>query len=270
MSLLPTNKNHISFSEIKNWNECSWRHHLAYVKKIDMFVPNVHVAVGTATHNTIEHFLKTKEMKPSIAREYLEKYLEDNGANEKFVKYSVDDEMKRIASMLNDVPTFLDENYPNWEFIAAEEQLMESVKTLMEGHDEVTFKGFIDCVIAVPGKKEGTKQYHLLDWKTASRPWGKEKLRDDNVMMQLKLYKKFWSEKHKIDMKDIRCAYIVLIKTAKPGKHCQKVDVSVGDVSAKRSLDVIDNMLTAMKNGIKIKNRMACKWCDFKGTEWCP
>ena len=234
-----------------------------------MFVPNVHVAMGTATHNTIEDFLKTKEMKPEIAQKYLEKYIEDNKDHEKFQPFSVEDEMKKIRSILNDVPAFLDEKYPGWEFVAAEEQLQENVKNLVEGHDEIQFKGFIDCVISVPGKKEGTKQYHLLDWKTASRPWGKDKMRDDNVMMQLKLYKKFWSEKHNVEMKDIRCAYIVLIKSAKPGKHCQKIDVSVGEISAGKSLRVIDNMLTAVKNGIKIKNRSACKWCDFKNTEHC-
>jgi hypothetical protein len=138
------------------------------------------------------------------------------------------------------------------------------------GHDEVSFKGFIDCIISTPGKKEGTKVYHIIDFKTASRPWGKDKFRDENVMMQLRLYKKFWSEKHKVDMKDIRCAFVVLIKGAKPGKHCQRVDVSVGDVSAKKSLDVIDNMLTAVKSGMKIKNRSACRWCSFKDTPDCP
>ena len=33
----PTGKPHISFSEIKQWKECPYRHKLAYVDKIETF-----------------------------------------------------------------------------------------------------------------------------------------------------------------------------------------------------------------------------------------
>lgn len=265
--MLPTGKEHISFSEIKTWSECSFRHYLAYVKKVDMFVPNVHVSFGTAVHNTIENFLKTKQMDSNIARDYLEKYLEDNSENEKFKKYDVSKEMEKINSILEDVPKFLDENFENWEYVNAEEALMESLERLVESHKEIKFKGYIDCVIAVPGKKD-KKMYWLIDWKTASRPWDRYKIED--AKLQLVLYKKFWSEKHGIDMKDIRCGFVTLIKSAKSGSHCRLIPVSVGDTSAGKSLTVIDNFLSSVKDGMKIKNRSACRWCDFKDTEHCP
>lgn len=264
--MLPTGKAHISFSEIKNWSECSYRHYLSYIKKIDKFVPNVHVSMGTATHNIIENFLKTKEIKPEIGKKYLEKYLLDNVDHEKFVKFDVEKEMIKITSIVNDIPTFLDETFPGWTYEDAEEQLFEGLELLVEDHKEVSFKGFIDAVISVPGKND-KKMYWLLDWKTSSRPWQRQKIEESKL--QLTLYKKFWAEKHKIDMKDIRCAFVVLIKGAKPGKHCQKIDVSVGDVSAGKSLVVIDNFISSMKDGIKIKNRSACRWCDYKDTEHC-
>ncbi len=265
--MLPTGKAHISFSEIKNWSECSFRHHLAYVKKINKFVPNVHVSLGTATHNIIENFLKTKKIDTEIGKKYLEKYLVDNADHEKFVKFDVEKEMIKVSSIANDVPAFLDEHFPDWKYEDAEEQLFEGLEKLVESHADVSFKGFIDAVISVPGKG-GKKVYWLIDWKTASRPWDRYKIEDSKL--QLTLYKKFWAEKHKVDMKDIRCAFVVLIKGAKPGKHCQKIDVSVGDISAGKSLVVIDNFLSSVKNGIKIKNRSACKWCDYRDTEDCP
>ncbi len=266
--MLPTGKNHISFSEIKNWQECSWRHHVSYVLKVDTFVPNVHVAIGTATHSTLEHFLKTKEIEPDIARKYLTKYLKENEDHEKFEKFDVEKEMKKITSILGDIPAWFEEQFPNWEFFSAEEPLMESISHLVEGHDEVSFKGFIDCAISVPDAKDASKKkVWLIDFKTASRPFDRYKI--DESKLQLTLYKKFWSEKHKMDMKDIRCAFVVLIKTAKPGKHCQRVDISVGDVSAGKSLTVIDNFLSSMKAGVKIKNRTACRYCLFKDTEHC-
>ena len=33
--MFPTGKPHVSFSEIKAWKECSWRHKLIYIDKID-------------------------------------------------------------------------------------------------------------------------------------------------------------------------------------------------------------------------------------------
>jgi len=265
--MLPTGKAHISFSEIKNWSECSFRHYLTYVKKIDMFVPNIHVAFGSATHNIIENFLKNKTMDTEIGRKYLEKYLEDNKDHEKFKPYNVEKEMEKVTSIVNDVPKFLDENFPNWSYVDAEEFLMEGLEKLVESHKDVSFKGFIDAVISVPGKND-KKIYWLLDWKTSSRPWDRYKIED--AKLQLVLYKKFWAEKHGIDMKDIRCGFVTLIKSAKSGSHCRLIPVSVGEVSAGKSLTVIDNFLTSLKDGIKIKNRTACRFCDFKDTEHCP
>ena len=36
MTTFPTGKPHISFSEIKNWHECGWRHKLTYIDKIKL------------------------------------------------------------------------------------------------------------------------------------------------------------------------------------------------------------------------------------------
>ena len=36
-SMFPTGKPHISFSEIKQWKECAYRHKLTYIDKIDVF-----------------------------------------------------------------------------------------------------------------------------------------------------------------------------------------------------------------------------------------
>ena len=38
--LLPTGKPHVSFSEVKVWKECSYRHKLAYVDKLDTYENN--------------------------------------------------------------------------------------------------------------------------------------------------------------------------------------------------------------------------------------
>ena len=60
--LLPTGKPHVSFSEVKIWKECSYRHKLAYVDKLDVYENNPYADYGTAVHNAIENYLKTRTM----------------------------------------------------------------------------------------------------------------------------------------------------------------------------------------------------------------
>ena len=48
---------HVSYSEIKLWNECSHKHKLQYIDKIDGFKGNLHTAFGTAIHSVCERGL---------------------------------------------------------------------------------------------------------------------------------------------------------------------------------------------------------------------
>lgn len=266
---LPTGKPHISFSELRDWMECSWRHKLRHVQKIDLGTPSTNLSFGTATHAVIEHFLKTKETDLSIPQKILEEDWKLYGDSEDFQKNSIEKFMAIITNIMADIPTFLNETFPGWELVEAEENLYEDLQVFFERHAGVSFKGFIDAVIRVPGKKEGQFLYWILDWKTANRPWNLQKIKDDKTRMQLVLYKKFWTTKHNVPMKDVRCGFVTIVKTSKPGKFCKLLPVSVGDVTAGKSLIVLNNGLASIKRGMALKNRDACTWCEFKNTEHC-
>ena len=45
---------HVSFSELKIWKECPWKHKLVYLDKLKGFEGNEHTAFGTAIHSTYE------------------------------------------------------------------------------------------------------------------------------------------------------------------------------------------------------------------------
>ena len=47
-------KKHISYSEIKIWNECSYKHKLVYIDEVKQFLGNEHTAFGTAVHEVCE------------------------------------------------------------------------------------------------------------------------------------------------------------------------------------------------------------------------
>ncbi len=51
-------KQHISFSELKTWAECPFKHRLVYIDKIKGFTGNAFTAYGTAIHSVCEHIAK--------------------------------------------------------------------------------------------------------------------------------------------------------------------------------------------------------------------
>ena len=55
LDLLPTGKQHVSYSEIAEWMDCSWRHKLKHVDKIDDGDRgSIHTEFGQVIHNGME------------------------------------------------------------------------------------------------------------------------------------------------------------------------------------------------------------------------
>jgi PD-(D/E)XK nuclease superfamily protein len=261
--LLPTGKPHISFSEQGDWTACSWRHKLKHVMKVDMFKPGPLMDFGTAVHAACEDYLKTRTMKPEIACEMITRLWEANKAHPGFEPETIPTFHKEATEILADVPTWLEGSFPGWEFIDAEHELYEPI----EGKPHA-FKGFIDGVIKCKGPKDKDLIW-LLDWKTTGWGWSADKKGDPAVCAQLVLYKSFWSTKTGTDPKAVRCGFVLLKRSAKPGKHCELVTTSVGEVTTGRALTVINNMLSSVKKGIALKNRNSCTFCDYRGTPHC-
>ena len=91
-----------------------------------------------------------------------------------------------------------------------------------------------------------------------------------NVQLQLVLYKNFWSQKHNIDPKDVRCAFGLLKRDGKPGNCVSFLPISVGPVPTQRALSIIDNHVRSVQRGFFPKNRSSCRFCDFENTPDCP
>ena len=262
--VLPTGKPHVSFSEVKTWKDCSYRHHLTHVKKIDFFKPSPVLEFGTAVHASCEKYLLTREMDVKLCHDALDEAWAKHSGQEEFSEKALKVAKAESEVILSEVPAFLDREFPDWSVVDAEHALYES----MEGHPHA-FKGFIDGVIKCKGKR-GEDLYWIIDWKTSGRGWFREQKADETKKYQLALYKNYWSKKNpQVPFKDIRCAFVILKKAAKAGEHCELFSVSMGDVPVQRSLKVVGSMLTSVKRGVAIKNRDSCTWCEFKGTEHC-
>ena len=272
-SIWPTGKPHISFSELSNWIECGWRYRLLYIERLGTeggLTP--HVGFGTAVHDANENYLKTRVMDVTIAHDIMSKWWKDHEdafVNGPFPDWSpegygsLDDWHTIIDRILADVPGFLDEKFPGWKCFGAEEYLYETI----EGHP-IKFKGFIDGALEVVDAR-GKKKYYLIDWKTCGWGWSVEKKRDFNVQLQLILYKNYWSKKHNIDPRDVKCAFVLLKRDGRPGKSIDIVPVSVGPSTSAKGLRVIDNYARAINRGFFLKNRNSCRFCEFNNTEHC-
>ena len=271
--LLPTGKPHVSFSEIKNWKECAYRHKLTYIDKIDMFEPSPYLDFGTAVHEGCETLLETKQInKPKLLKDITDAWKKHGFDKPEWYEkmpgwykhVPVEEWCEWAENMWNDVPDFLDKEFPGWEVIKAEESLYEPIDGTF-----VKFKGFIDAVIVAPDKR-GNDKVWILDWKTAqSYGWRREKKQDILMTSQLILYKHFWSKKHNVPLKDIRCGFILLKRGAKPGNVCELVPVSVGPKSLDRATKMMNNMIKAVSKGFYLKNRNSCKFCPYKDTKYC-
>lgn len=275
LPLLPTGKPHVSFSEVKCWKECSFRHKLMHIDKIDIGEPSPYLPFGTAVHAGCESLIETKQIDRSkLLQDFKSEWEKFNFDDPAWVskqpgwyKHEPLDVWSTWANqMWDDVLGFLDGKFPGWEIFKAEEELYEEIEGL-----DVKFKGFIDGVLRVPNKKGNGHIYWIIDWKTAqSYGWKREKKQDILMTAQLILYKHFWAQKHGIPLKDIRCGFILLKRAAKPGKICELVTVSVGPTALERANKIVRSMVSSVRRGVHLKNRNACGFCPYQGTKHCP
>jgi len=275
----PTGKPHVSFSEVSIWKTCSWKHKLTYIDKVAPFETSVHLEYGTIMHDALEHFLEHKELKINEVKQRLtQKWLEcqfdlEDNIRERHIiaeqqgwKYRhnyLDEWLQWSETALLGISGFMNKNYPEWEFVSAEEELYESID------DEMSFKGFIDGIIKYKkGKKD---KYVIIDWKTAGpRGWDRDKKTDIKTTAQLMLYKYYWGAKNNISYRDIACNFVLIRRGIKtPEKVCQIVEVSAGDKSMMKANKLVKNMINTVKKGMFLKNRNSCKFCPFLNTEHC-
>lgn len=254
---------HISYSELKNWSECTWRHKLLYVDKIEVGQGTEHTCYGTAVHETVENMLlgKISDLYPYFNKIFTEE-LEKIGISEDTELASQMREQV-IGTFEKVVPT-LDEYFEDkngWSVVTTEEPLYESVN--LESSGDYKFKGFIDLVI-----KDGNGHFHVIDWKTCSWGWDARKKSDILYARQLVLYKHYYAQKYDINPRAISTHFGLLKRTAKK-KRIELFRVTSGERKTKNSLDFLQKALYNITNKRHLKNKLSCRWCPFKDTEHC-
>ena len=270
----PTGKKHISFSEVKQWKECSYRHKLVYIDKVDTFEPSPYLNFGTAVHEGCESLLENKTVDSKKILSVMRDAWKDNDFENPewynkqpgWYKHEPISVWESWAeNSWDEILAYLDKTFPGWECFNAEEELYEEIED-----KSLKFKGFIDGVLKVPKSRGTGHVYWIIDWKTSGAwGWNRQKKQDLGITAQLILYKHFWSKKHNIPLKDIRCGFVLLKRGGKKGKICELVDVSVGPKTLVKGIKMMNNMISAVRRGIFLKNRHSCKFCPYYNTAHC-
>ena len=278
-NLLPTGKMHVSFSEVKQWKECSYRHKLIYIDGLRDESSSPMVEFGSIIHRALEKFLKSgiidkDTMIVDLNRVWDEKKFDSEEhiiletAKSKKSGYTyehvpIEEWISFGKKNLDDAKEFLDTNFPGYKVLGIEEYLFDPIEDL-----PYKFKGFIDAVIEVPdGKKAKTV---LIDWKTTGpRGWAQDKKRDVMVQSQLLLYKHFWMQRTGLESKDVKCAFVIIRRIAKGKTSFSLLEVSAGPTSRDKATKVLRDMISGVLKGRFLKNRNSCKYCPFLGTSHC-
>ena len=264
---------HISFSELKEWTTCPWKHKLNYIERIKQFKGNEHTAFGTSLHTICENLVSLEASGKLSDYNAHEDFQEQFLYNLKKLKEDTPDiELNGdlISSMRSQgdhliqfILPALKRCFGTFELVEVEEELYESV----EGQEQ-NFKGFIDLVIYTPEDKK----YHIIDWKTCSWGWDTRRKTDKMVTYQLTLYKHFWCKKHDKDYGDVLTHFALLKRTAKK-ENVEIFKVSNGIKKIDNALKLLNKSIYNINNKNYIKNKLSCHGkfglCEYYKTKHC-
>ena len=257
-------RSHISFSELKKWQECPHKHKLVYIDEVKKFVGNEHTAFGKAVHDVCEKLLLSNtpfDAKTLFSTQFLKELKELEEAGVALRSDLVRDMRNQGEPLTEHVLPAVKSFFKDYEVVSAEEELYEPLD------DNLKYKGYIDLVLKT---KDG--KYHVIDWKTCSWGWDSKRKSDKMTTYQLTFYKHFFSLKHGIDPENIETYFALLKRTAKKN-NVEIFKVPSGAKKTQNAINLLNKAIYNIKNKRHIKNRLSCHTvfgpCEFLNTEFC-
>jgi len=277
----------ISYSQISMYNDCPLRWKLNYVDKLRISESNIHLIFGSAMHGVLQTYLNIMYMDSVKNADTLDlnKMLRDK-LIEQF-KQSEEEDGKPPCTK-EDLMEFFDDGIliidffkkrrnqyfskRDWELIGCEIPIEVDLK------NNIKMVGYLDVVMRhIP-----TDSIKIIDIKTSTMGWNKWMKKDENKTQQLLLYKQFYSKQYDHPIERIEVEYFIVKrklweKAMFPQKRVQKFVPASGKPSMNkvngRMLKFINEAFTEdgeyKTNMVATPSKKACKWCEFKWTEYC-
>ena len=268
---------HISFSELKQWVECPWKHKLNYIDEINRFKGNVHTAFGTSLHTVCESLTlndnkegfdwSTYNAHDHFEEEFVKnlKELKNTSPDAALDPKLINDMRAQGKHLTQFILPGLKKTFGKFKLISVEEKLYEDIK---KGPSSKKFKGFIDLVIFTPSDDK----YHIIDWKTCSWGWDNRRKTDKMVTYQLTLYKHFWCQRHDKSYNEVVTHFALLKRTAKKN-NVEIFKVSNGAKKIENALKLLGKAVYNIENNNFLKNRLSCYGkfgiCEYYKSNHC-
>ena len=278
----------ISYSQLSMFSECPLRWKLNYIDDLSVSEPSIHLLFGTAMHEVIQTWLEVMyyDSVKNANKLNLEQRLHDK-MMEQFKKdkeaYGKDPcTLEQLREFFQDGVDILDFvkkrrgdyfNKRGYKLIGCEVPIEVGLKK------NIKMVGYLDIVIL----DEITNTLKIYDIKTSTRGWNKWMKKDENKTQQLLLYKQFYSKQYNHPIDKIEVEYFIVKRklwenAMFPQKRVQKFSPASGTVSMNKVANRLNTFLDLAfddegnrisENIIPTPSKKACKWCEFKNTEYC-
>jgi Holliday junction resolvase-like predicted endonuclease len=254
---------HISYSSIKDAQDCSYRFKLKVVDGIKIYRQSIDTIFGSLMHQCIQDFLLKK-------RDVVETKRYFHSFWKTFWKlYKAHLDPAKVRQFLRAGINILDHMeaaFEGCEVLTVEEKL---AMPIVPERPDVEFLGFIDLVMF---RKD---QLIIVDLKTTGSAFMFMKYLDDIKRHQLTLYKSYYSKKHDIDLTDIDICFVVLEKSPTSKNPIVFVPDHAGIERIQDAQNLVRRTLDLYDHGPYPKNLSACHnaatgiTCPYYKTEHC-
>ena len=119
---------HISYSELKDWNFCSYYHKLTRVEGIDGFKGNEYTAFGSAMHSVCEKKLLQEDVSDDFFIKELKKNISELDDDMEINKRLVLDMMGQGKRIIPEIEESISDYFDEYEVLAVEMPLMEDIE----------------------------------------------------------------------------------------------------------------------------------------------
>ena len=278
----------ISYSQLSMFSECPLRWKLNYIDKITESEPSIHLLFGTAMHEVIQTWLEVmyNDSVKNANKLNLEQRLHDKMMEQFKIEkenYGKDpctlEELREFFQDGVNILDFLKKKRADYFSKRGYKLIGCEVPIEVDLKKNVKIIGYLDLVIL----DEFHNTIKIYDIKTSTRGWNKWMKKDENKTQQLLLYKQFYAKQYNHPIDKIEVEYFIVKRklweeAMFPQKRVQKFSPASGTVSmnkvAKRLNTFLD--LAFDDGGNKISenitptpSKKACKWCEFRKTEYC-
>jgi len=278
----------ISYSQLSMFSECPQRWKLNYIDKVTESEPSIHLLFGTAMHEVIQTWLEVMyhDSVKNANKLNLEQRLHDKMMEqfkiekERFGKSPCTvEELREFFQDGVEILDFLKKKRGEYFSKRGYKLIGCEVPINVELKKNIKMIGYLDLVIL----DEITNTLKIYDIKTSTMGWNKWMKKDENKTQQLLLYKQFYAKQYNHPIDKIEVEYFIVKrklweKAMFPQKRVQKFSPASGTVSMNKVAKRLDTFLELAfddegnrisENIIPTPSKKACKWCEFKKTEYC-